>query len=282
MWNALETCMLLMMGDWEYGDWSAIPGVRGMLARAWFWLYIGVVSIILLNALLAIIVAGYDSANGVVDPTWREPLRSHSRLTWLHFKHTKQKGEGADTFLFSNIALKTVLGEILTIEARTAESCGSKTDLLTQEQRIMRRETSKRQSIAQAHGGNKSLFLPYERFCAAFAARSEEDIELTEGLVISLFGMKVDEQQLGDLFLKVLENTNTPPQLHSAVAFNVLLRVGVPGDDLTDEDLEATFPGKFSSQMRKRISAFLIHDKRDSLSPRRSPRSQQATPRKGP
>ena len=49
MWNALETCMLLMMGDWEYGDWSAIPGVRGMLARAWFWLYIGVVSIILLN-----------------------------------------------------------------------------------------------------------------------------------------------------------------------------------------------------------------------------------------
>merc|ERR1719281_1502879 len=56
--RASHTCFLAMLGDW---DWEAMQEIGYLKAQVWFWLFMLVMVLVLLNMLLAIIMEAYTT-----------------------------------------------------------------------------------------------------------------------------------------------------------------------------------------------------------------------------
>lgn len=174
-------------------------------------LYILIVFFILLNALLAIIVSGYDSVTRDVVKGWREPLPCAWRLWW----HRVVTGE------FAGICLGD---EALIAALQKAAGDGSEEP----------REATPPPELAEAS----------EEQLAASVKKLDALREEMQGLSIEVHGMPLTEAQL----IKQLERLDLSPVFARVLAFNAILRVGTPSTD-AGEDAEERAEHRTRSQI---------------------------------
>ncbi len=122
--SAFERCLFIMVGEFgPYDDIIATPGLE-ILARLWFWLYVCIVVFILLNALLAIIVTGYDDATKSVDKTWRDPMMRvvNTARMQLNFARDPVK---CQLVMSTEVLMEALDSAIVAVESDGASSRGA-------------------------------------------------------------------------------------------------------------------------------------------------------------
>ena len=201
--DALESCLFVMLGDsLAYNEMIATAGLE-VMTRLWYWLYVIIVIFVLMNALLAIIVEGYTNATAI-DPCWREPLYRHLQIVFYRLQAKKDS-----SLFFSNEVLLSVLSSIEKDTDLVALSAGF-TDVVSAYQKV-------------------NAAVPKE----SGAARMLKHIREQEYQLV-VYGTRVSLLQL----TKLLRMKGVADGLDEAVAINLMLRMGMPSEEIDDADLD--------------------------------------------
>jgi hypothetical protein len=206
-----------MVGEFgPYDDIIATPGLE-ILARLWFWLYVCIVVFILLNALLAIIVTGYDDATKSVDKTWRDPMLRVVNTTRMQLNFARDPMK-CQLVMSTEVLMKALDLAIAAVESDDASSRGV-LDLLE----------------SKFEGGAKIDFS-------------------VSGEVVGIYGVKVEECQLA----RLIEKQGVAAGLSRALAFNIMIRIGINECDATADALESAYGDPESKRARSQIRAFAL------------------------
>lgn len=97
--RAFHYCFLAMFGDW---DWDALKGVGYFKAQIWFWLFLVINILILMNMLLAIIMDAYTAEKnkaGSAETLWEQSWQMRRRRLEFLAKERVRLNDIRDFFL---------------------------------------------------------------------------------------------------------------------------------------------------------------------------------------
>ena len=250
---AFEQCLYIMVG--EFGSYATTPDVPGnrVVARLWFWMYVMVVLFILLNVLLAVLIAGYDEVvHSAEDPTWRDPA-----LKFMHIQRFRFQASAEERAMYmSDQLLKEAIDAVIAaFGADHSQLTGARASVKAAE----RRSWGLGRSSSRHFLGAKDVLVTLGRDYALFAdAEVSQANASISGYVMSVFGARVDEHQLMELLVKM----GCPLGLHIVIVLNILMRIGVPAGEVDDEKLERMNNDADTRRMRTQVRAFALFPQR--------------------
>ena len=208
----------------------------GFIAQVWYWLYIVIGFFVLMSALLAIVVAGYDAASARVDKHWRDPLGNSLRLMWrLALASVSPAKASATLPIMTDVEVLSALSG-LTLAQHTQEAPESPRRKLRQQTSVNHLEKK-----LSSHGGTLV---------------SDELVSPTGDRVVVVFGTKMTDVQLAHLFERVLV-LERGSMSAMTLAVNVMLRLGVRSDTVSDEELEDAHNGSDKKKAAE-VAAFRV------------------------
>ena len=198
-----------MLGLGNAPDYGEMVNAAGFIAQVWYWLYIMIGFFVLMSALLAIVVAGYDAASARVDKHWRDPLANSICLMWrlAVASVSPAKAAGALPIMTDVEVLSALSG--LTLAQHTQEAPGSPRRKLRQQASVNHLEKK-----LSSQGGTLV---------------SDEIESPTSDRVVVIFGTKMTDVQLAHLFERVLVLERGSLSAMT-LAVNVMMRLGVRSD----------------------------------------------------
>ena len=112
---------------------------------------------------------------------------------------------------------------------------------------------------ADANDGHAA---PVQRALASLRADDLLDFERDEdALIFSVEGVRVGAPALRRVFLEGARAAGAPEDLAGVAAVNVMLRLGVPSGELSDEDLESTKESEYKRRLVVAALAFMLAQK---------------------
>ena len=109
---------------------------------------------------------------------------------------------------------------------------------------------------------NDAHAVPVERALASLRADDLLDFERDEdALIFSVEGVRVGAPALRRVFLEGARAAGAPEDLAGVAAVNVMLRLGVPSGELSDEDLESTKESEYKRRLVVAALAFMLAQK---------------------
>ena len=233
--SSVVSC-LFMLGIGNAPDYDEMVSAAGFIAQVWYWLYIVIGFFVLMSALLAIVVAGYDAASARVDKHWRDPLGNSLRLMWrLALASVSPAKASATLPIMTDVEVLSALSG-LTLAQHTQEAPESPRRKLRQQTSVNHLEKK-----LSSHGGTLV---------------SDELVSPTGDRVVVVFGTKMTDVQLAHLFERVLV-LERGSMSAMTLAVNVMLRLGVRSDTVSDEELEDAHNGSDKKKAAE-VAAFRV------------------------
>lgn len=227
---------LFMLGLGNAPDYGEMVNAAGFIAQVWYWLYIMIGFFVLMSALLAIVVAGYDAASARVDKHWRDPLANSIRLMWRHAVASVSPAKAAGALpIMTDVEVLSALSG-LTLAQHTQEAPGSPRRKLRQQASVNHLEKK-----LSSQGGTLV---------------SDEVESPTSDRVVVIFGTKMTDVQLAHLFERVLVLERGSLSAMT-LAVNVMMRLGVRSDAVSDEELEDAHSGS-NKKKAAEVAAFRV------------------------